>query len=151
MITSLVACLIGLVNIGSSAAFNDVVSLGVSSLYASYVITESLLLWRRCTGAIRKATDVESDTGEANQLVWGPFHLRGLFGILLNAFAVAFGIIIFFFSFWPVTTPVEARTMNFSVLMTGLVVLFAVLYYVVWARKTYEGPVVEVTPLSMVE
>lgn len=151
MITSFVACLIGLINFGSSAAFNDVVSLGVSSLYASYVITESLLLWRRCTGAIRKATDVESDTGEANQLVWGPFHLRGLFGILLNAFAVVFGIIIFFFSFWAVATPVEAKTMNFSVLMTGSVILFAVFYYVVWARKMYEGPVVEVTPLSMVE
>ena len=69
----------------------------------------------------------------------------------MNAFAVVFGIIIFFFSFWPVATPVEAKDMNFSVLMTGSVVLFAVLYYVVWARKTYEGPVVEVTPLSMVE
>ena len=151
IITSLVACLIGLINIGSSAAFNDVVSLGVSSLYASYVITESLLLWRRCTGAIRKATDVANDTGEANQLVWGPFRLPGIFGILVNAFAVGFAIIIFFFSFWPVTTPVTAAHMNFSVLMTGSVVLFAVLYYVVWARKTYEGPIVEVTPLSMVE
>ena len=151
MITSLVACLIGLINIGSSAAFNDVISLGVSSLYASYIITESLLLWRRCTGAIRKASDVANDTGEANQLVWGPFRLPGIFGILVNAFAVAFGIIIFFFSFWPVTTPVTAEHMNFSVLMTGSVVLFAVLYYVVWARKVYEGPVVEVTPFSMVE
>ena len=151
MITSLVACLIGLINIGSSAAFNDVVSLGVSSLYASYIITESLLLWRRCTGAIRKASDVANDTGEANQLVWGPFRLPGMFGILVNAFAVAFGIIIIFFSFWPVTTPVTAEHMNFSVLMTGSVVLFAVLYYVVWARKVYEGPVVEVTHLSMVE
>ena len=151
MITSLFACLIGLVNLGSSAAFNDVVSLSVSSLYASYVITESLLLWRRCTGAIRTASDVANDTGEANQLVWGPFRLPGIFGIVVNAFAVLFGIIIFFFSFWPVTTPVSAAHMNFSVLMTGSVVLFAVLYYVVWARKTYEGPVVEVTPLSMVE
>ena len=151
IITSLVACLIGLINIGSSAAFNDVISLAVSSLYASYIITESLLLWRRCTGAIRKATDVANDTGEANQLVWGPFHLPGLFGIIVNVWAVSFGIIIFFFSFFPVATPVTAAKMNFSVLMTGAVVLFAVLYYVVWARKTYEGPIVEVTPVSTVE
>ena len=68
----------------------------------------------------------------------------------MNAFAVVFGVIIFFFSFWPVATPVSAEHMNFSVLMTGSVVLFAVLYYVVWARKMYEGPVVEVTPLSLV-
>lgn len=151
IITSLIACLIGLVNIGSSTAFNDVISLGVSSLYASYIITESLLLWRRCRGDIRKAKDVGDGTGEANQLVWGPFHLPGVFGIIVNAWAVVFGIIIFFFSFWPVATPVTAVHMNFSVLMTGAVVLFAVLYYALWARKTYEGPIVEVTPLSTVE
>ncbi|KAK3172805.1 hypothetical protein OEA41_006130 [Lepraria neglecta] len=149
IITSSIACLIGLINIGSATAFNDVISLGVSSLYASYVITESFLLWRRCTGGIRMPTDISNDTGEANQLVWGPFHLPGIFGILVNAFAVAFGIIIFFFSFWPVATPVQAAHMNFSVLMTGSVVLFAIFYYVVWARKTYKGPIVEVTPYTM--
>ena len=147
--TSSIACLIGLINIGSATAFNDVISLGVSSLYASYVITESFLLWRRCTGAIRMPTDFSNDTVEANQLVWGPFHLPGIFGIIVNAFAVVFGIMIFFFSFWPVATPVQAVHMNFSVLMTGSVVLFAIFYYVVWARKTYKGPIVEVTPYTM--
>ncbi len=39
--------------------------------------------------------------------------------------------------------------MNFSVLMTGTVVLFAVLYYVLWARKEYEGPIVEVDPYRL--
>lgn len=34
--------------------------------------------------------------------------------------------------------------MNFSVLMTGSVVLLAVLYYVLWAKKEYKGPIVEV-------
>ena len=150
VITSLVACLIGLINIGSSTAFNDVISLGTSSLYASYIITESLLLWRRCTGAIKTA-DVANETGEANQLVWGPFHLPGVWGIAVNAFSVIFGIIIFCFSFWPVATPVTAAHMNFSVLVMGSVVLFAVLYYVVWARKTYQGPLVEVTIHELAE
>lgn len=151
IITSSVACLIGLINIGSSTAFNDVVSLGVSSLYASYVITESLLLWRRCTGAIRNPTDTTNNTGEPNQLVWGPFHLPGLFGILVNAFSVVFGIIIFFFSFWPVATPTDAAHMNFSSLMTVSVIMFAVFYYLVWARTTYTGPIVEVNPFSFTE
>lgn len=149
IITSSIACLIGLINIGSPTAFNDVISLGVSSLYASYIITESFLLWRRCTGAIRMPTDTSNDTGEANQLVWGPFHLPRILGIIVNTFAVVFGIIMFFFSFWPVATPVTAVHMNFSVLMTGSVVLFAILYYVFWARKTYQGPIVEITPYTM--
>ena len=125
------------------------ISLGVSSLYASYIITESFLLWRRLTGAIRSPTDVANDTGEANQLIWGPFHLPGIFGILVNAFSVIFGIIIFFFSFWPVATPVTAPHMNFSVLMTGSVVLFAIVYYVLVAKKTYKGPIVEITPYQL--
>ena len=148
IVTSLVSFLIGLINLGSSTAFNDVISLGVSSLYASYIVIETLFLWRRCTGAIRMATDTANHTGEANQLIWGPFRLPGIFGIIVNIWAVVFGIIIFFFSFWPVATPVTAPHMNFSVLMTGSVVLFAMVYYVLWARKTYEGPLVEVTHLD---
>lgn len=75
--------------------------------------------------------------------------MPGIFGIAVNAFSVVFGIIIFFFSFWPVATPVTAPHMNFSVLMTGSVVLFAIVYYVLVAKKTYKGPIVEVTPYQM--
>jgi len=142
--------LIGLINLGSSAAFNDVISLSVSSLYASYVITESFLFYRRVTGGIKSRNDI-NDTSEPGQLVWGPFHLPGIFGIAVNLFAVCFGIIIFFFSFFPTATPVKAASMNYSVLMTGSVVLFAVFYYIVWAKKEYKGPIVEVTPYGMEE
>lgn len=92
--------------------------------------------------------DVAKHTGEVNQLIWGPFHLPEIFGVLVNVFAIGFGIVIFVFSFFPVATPVVAKTMNFSVLMTGSVVLFAALYYVVSARKTYNGPLVEINPFS---
>ena len=151
IICSLVACAIGLINIGSSAAFNDVVSLSVSSLYASYILTESFLLYHRLTGGIKSARQGADETTDADQLIWGPFHLPGIFGIAVNLFAVIFGIIIFFFSFWPVATPVTPATMNYSVLMTGSVVIFAVLYYVVYARKSYKGPIIEVTPYQLEE
>ena len=151
ILTSAIACLIGLINLGSSTAFNDVISLGVSSLYASYIISEVLLLWRRCTGAIRSPNSLSSTTSpdEANALVWGPFHLPGIFGIVVNVFAIIFGLITFFFSFFPVATPVDAAHMNYSVLMTGSVVLFAMLYYVLYAKKIYKGPIVEVVPYSV--
>ena len=41
--------------------------------------------------------------------------------------------------------------MNYSVLMTFSVVLFAVLYYVLWARKEFHGPIVENTPYDNAE
>ena len=140
---------LGLINIGSITAFNDVISLSVSSLYASYILVEGLLLWRRCTGKIRSQHELSPDSSETSPLVWGPFRIPGIFGIINNAFSVIFGIIIFFFSFWPAATPVTAATMNYSVLMTAFVVMFAAFYYIVWARHHFKGPVVEVTPYSM--
>jgi len=117
-------------------------------LYASYVITESFLLYRRCTGAIRTRNNVD-DTTEPGTLVWGPFHLPGIFGIAVNVIAVCFGIIIFIFSFFPVATPVTPQSMNYSVVMSAFVLIAAVVYYIVWARKEFKGPIVEVTPYSM--
>ena len=143
VITLGLAMLIGLINLGSAAAFNDVISLSVSALFASYIITESLLLWRRLTGAIHLRADGDHHSGEVNQLIWGPFHLPGIFGIIVNVFAIIFGLIIFFFSFWPVTSSVKPDNMNFSSLMTGSVVIVAVFYYLIRARHTYQGPLTE--------
>ncbi|KAL8793290.1 MAG: hypothetical protein Q9195_004067 [Heterodermia aff. obscurata] len=141
-----VSCAIGLINIGSATAFNDVISLGVSSLYASYVLTEALLLWHRLRGTIRSPAQMSHETWHANELVWGPFHVPGIWGVLLNGFAVGYGIIVFVFSFFPQTVRPDAAHMNFSCLMTGAIMLFAVGYYVAYARRVYKGPVVEVVP-----
>lgn len=156
IIASLTAALIGVINIGSSAAFSDVISLSVSSLYLSYIITEAFLLYRRCTGGIRTRSSRDSmfineseNPLSPDTLTWGPFHLPGAFGIAVNLFAVCFGVVIFVFSFFPVATPVKPTSMNFSVLMLGAVILFAGLYYVLWARKEYEGPIMEKTAYSV--
>ena len=57
-------------------------------------------------------------------------------------------VVILFFSFWPPATPVTAATMNFSSLVTGAVVVFGVVYYAVWGRKVYTGPVIEIEQKS---
>lgn len=143
IIASITACVIGLVNIGSASAFSIVISLSVTNLYASYIIVESFLLYRRCTGGIHSRHSID-DTTEPDVLIWGPFHLPGIFGIAVNLFAVCFGIIIFVFSFFPVSYHPGAADMNYSVVMTAAVVIFSVLYYVVWARKEFKGPIIEV-------
>ena len=152
-LTTMVACLLGIINIGSAAAFNDIISLSVSALFASYVIVEVLLLWRRCTGAIKVQSDsfdeITNTTGAI--MTWGPFRIPGTIGIAVNAFSVVFGIIIFFFSFWPTTMHPTPQTMNFSVLMTGTMFLFSILYYYVWARRIYTGPIVELLVNSWFE
>ncbi|KAL8906009.1 MAG: hypothetical protein Q9207_002294 [Kuettlingeria erythrocarpa] len=153
LIASMTAAVIGIINFGSTAAFSVVISLSVSSLYLSYIITEAFLLYRRCTGGIRSRNPRHSMPNDGllspETLTWGPFHLPGAFGIAVNLLAVCFGIVIFVFSFFPTATPVTPETMNYSVLMLGAVILFATLYYVLWARRAYVGPIVETTPHSV--
>ncbi|KAI9702962.1 MAG: hypothetical protein M1836_008176 [Candelina mexicana] len=155
-------CLLALIYIGSSTVFEDVVSLSTSGLYASYFIPCALLLWRRVTGQIDAhpslgagAEDVEvyraiglavEDTEEnvvQPSLVWGPWRVPGLLGIINNAFACIYTLFVLFWSFWPPITPATAENMNYSVLVTGVVLIFAVVYYYVWGKKQYMGPLIE--------
>ncbi|RAL04507.1 putative GABA permease [Aspergillus ibericus CBS 121593] len=147
LLTMTICCLLGLINIGSSVALNDVVSMAVSGLYSSYLIVAGLLLWRRCTGAISNHND--SDDSVVNvpgaKLMWGPFRVPGIWGILINAYAVIYIVIVIFFSYWPTELPVTVENMNYSVVGTMGVIILAVLYYAVRARHVYTGPVVDLS------
>ncbi|KAL8900184.1 MAG: hypothetical protein Q9207_005820 [Kuettlingeria erythrocarpa] len=165
LVTVAISCLLALINIGSAVAFNNVISLTVNGLYSSYLLACALLLYRRLTGAIapysssistpmyelnpKLVTGTQSPSPSLNQqsatvnLAFGPFHLSHWLGVAVNVVACAYMLVILFFSFWPPVTPTTAETMNYSVLVTGAVVLWSVLYYFVYARKVYLGPLVE--------
>ena len=130
-----------MINIGSSVAFNDVISLTVSGLYSSYLICCALLLWRRCTGAIGGPS--RNAVGTPG-LHWGPFRVPGLWGITINVVACVFMVVVILFSFWPPVTPTTAVSMNYSALVFGAAVLFSMAYYLAVAHGTYVGPLVEV-------
>ena len=139
-------CLLALINIGSSVAFNDLVAMSISGLYLSYMMVAGLLLYRRCTGGISNARS--SETAVVNtvgaKLVWGPFHLPGLFGIAVNTFAMIYMTIAVFFSFWPPSWEVTVTTMNFSVVGTFGTIILSLIYYMLRARNVYDGPIVEI-------
>lgn len=140
-----VSCLLGLINLGSSVALNDVLSMSVSGVYSSYLIVGVLLLWRRCRGdiALHSDTDDMAINVPGAKLVWGPFRVPGVWGILVNAYAVLYKIIIIFFSYWPPMLNPGIEYMNFSVVGTVGTVILAIAYYVLRARYTYDGPVLE--------
>ena len=69
--------------------------------------------------------------------------MTGTFGIVVNALAILYIIIVLFFSFWPSELPVTPVNMNYSVLITGAAVIFSVLWYLVLGRRDYLGPVIE--------
>ena len=146
-VTTIIAYLLALIILGSSTAFNDIVSLSVVGLFASYFIVAVLLLWRRVRGDIKPYTR-DSDRLLTNvpgaQLIWGPWHIPGVFGVVINSVAVVYLVIIFFFCLWPPSNHPTAATMNYSSLMLGATMLFSVVYYFGWARKVYSGPVIQV-------
>ncbi|KAF1835437.1 amino acid transporter [Decorospora gaudefroyi] len=147
MFTSIVACLLALINIGSMAAFNGVISVAIAGLFSSYLLTSSLLLYRRCTGAILllPTDDTPSVTPDGMvRAVWGPWRIPGALGIANNMFACAYLAFVFFFSFWPSFAEVTVENMNWAVLVTSAIAVLSAVYYLVWARKSYHGPVVEI-------
>ncbi|KAI2643651.1 putative GABA permease [Xylaria nigripes] len=143
---SIVSAVLSLVNIGDPTAFNGVISISVAGLFGSYLTAAGLLLYRRVTGGILEPT-FEYDIGKTNtigsKLTWGPWRLRGILGIANNTFTCSYLIFILFFSFWPTNREVTPQNMNWAVLVTVVVVFFNIVYYLVWARKTYEGPIIE--------
>lgn len=175
-LVTIIPCLLNLIYIGSPTAFNDVISLSVSGLYASYLLPCSFLLWRRTTGQIKphgSATESpqgpdsatptppppstitplevsNSNTEDNQQLIfeeqmlrWGPWRVPGVLGILNNGFACLFCLWVLFWDFWPPVTPVTAQTMNYSVVVTAVVVIFAVARYLLGGNVDYRGPLVD--------
>ena len=138
------AVLISLINIGSSTVFNDVVSLVLEGFYTSYFLACSMLLYRRLRGEIRDSEESDESSEDKFSVRWGPWCLKGIWGIVNNIVACAYLILIAFFSYWPAVIPVSAATMNYSSLVLGVVSIASMIYYFVWARKIYRGPIVEV-------
>ncbi|KAI0423660.1 amino acid/polyamine transporter I [Xylaria sp. FL1042] len=136
-VLTVIPCLLNLIYIGSSTASNDVISMSVSGLYASYLLPCSFLLWRRVTGQIKPHRAREEAV-----LEWGPWRVPGLLGVLNNTFACIFCVWVLFWDFWPPSTPANAENMNYSVLVTGSVTIFAVARYFLGVKVDYRGPLV---------
>jgi amino acid transporter len=145
-VTTAVSILLSLINVGSPVAFMNVTSLSISCLYASYLMAAALLLYRRTTSgfALPESSDLPALANTTGaELVWGPFHLPGALGIANNVFAIGYLVVVGFFSFWPPMLNPTPDMVNYSIVVTGFVAIFSVVYYFAWARKEYNGPVIE--------
>lgn len=160
-----IAALLTLIYVGSATAFNDVISLTITGFYGSYLLPAAFLLYHRVKGHILpKGSDVSlhqsqespkpssSDNDDDNSnmggiadtpLVWGPWHVPGIFGIINNAYACIYMVFVIFWSVWPPATPVKASTMNYSVVVTGGVLILSAVWYYVGGKKQYKGPLID--------
>lgn len=140
MVTACCALLL-LIQLGSGVVLNIVLSLLVVGYFISYLCSIGPLLYQRVLGNINDPK--KNDKPDATY-TWGPWRLSGWFGILNNSFAVAYLVLVGFFNFWPQTATVDAESMNWSCLILGSVAIFSAVYYLVWARKVFTGPIIEI-------
>jgi hypothetical protein len=84
------------------------------------------------------------------RFVWGPWHIPGILGTINNVYACVYMIFVIFWSVWPPATPVTASTMNYSVVVTGGIMILSGVWYVVRGRREYKGPLVEEEALRLI-
>ena len=123
-----VAMLLGLVNIGSSTAFNALTSLALIGHYTSYLMPITLLVVRRFG---------------AKEIPFGPFTL-GKWGLPINLFAIAYSGLLVVIMVFPPYQPLTAENMNYSSLIFGSVLLTSFILWFVYGKRVYGGPVREV-------
>ena len=109
----------------------------------AYLLSNGLLLWRRCTGYIiedeSRRAELLSSKGNV-KLAWGPWRVPGAAGTVINAVGVAYVAVVLFFGFWPSSTPADAVDMNYSAALLGFVIIACTVYYFARARFVYIGP-----------
>lgn len=125
-LVSAVVILLSLINIGSSAAFNAILSLSAIALYFSYLVPIVFLVIKRFRAP--------------HEIPWGPFHL-GKWGFPINLSAIVWAVYILIFLPFPSTLPVTKENMNYASPVFAGVVLFAVVDWCFRGRFKWNGPV----------
>lgn len=124
---ALLTAAICLINIGSTAAFNAIVSITIAGLFTSYMIPIFFMALKRIRG---------------EHVRMGPWTM-GRIGLFVNIYACCFLLISIVFSFFPPALPVTPVGMNWSCLMFGGMVIIGLVWYAIWGRKAYNGPIIE--------
>lgn len=118
--------LLSLINLGSTVAFNAILSIGVAALLTSYMTSIGCLLLKRIRG---------------EELLPRRWSLGVPFGFFCNIVGEVYVIIAFIFAFFPVSNNPTLEAMNWASAVYGGVGVVATIYYILYARHIYVPPV----------
>ena len=124
-LVGVICALLAIINIGSTTAFNALVSLPLIALYISYFIPILFILIRKLQGRHPQ---------------YGPFKL-GHWGIPINLFAVLYILFVLSFVALPTIKPVTAANMNYAGPLVLAVIIIALADWVISGRKRFRVPV----------
>ncbi|KAJ6028375.1 hypothetical protein N7540_003951 [Penicillium herquei] len=128
LVSTIITVLLSLINIGSTAAFNAIASVMIAALFTTYILSiAAFIRARRLPGGIPPSR----------------FSL-GRLGMPINIFAVAWLCFSIIFTFFPTANNPTPVDMNWSILVFGIVIIFAVVQYLVHGAKIYKAPVTQV-------
>ena len=130
LLSCLITALLAIINIGSDAAFNAIISVQVAALMLSYSVSISCILYRRVAHP---------------ELLLPARWSLGRWGLPVNAVGLAYVLFAFFWSFWPNVTPIDLDSFNWSIVIFVGVLVVALGMYAVRGRIVYVGPVVQVS------
>ncbi|KAH8633397.1 hypothetical protein IG631_12031 [Alternaria alternata] len=119
------SCVLACINFGSDVALNAIVSISNAALIFSYIISIGCVRLKRLRG---------------EPLLPRRWSL-GKFGGIVNDLALAFLVVSFIFSFFPIVPNPSTTDMNFASLMFGAMAIIATVNYFVSARNSYIAPV----------
>ncbi|EME80806.1 uncharacterized protein MYCFIDRAFT_35772 [Pseudocercospora fijiensis CIRAD86] len=120
--------ILALINIGTSTAFNSIISLATSATSFSYAVSVGCILSKR----LRR-----------EPLPPARWSL-GRLGLPMNVVALLFVVFTAIVSFFPVLAMVKPSTMNWSCVMFAGVFTIAAFDYILRGKRSYLGPVVRV-------
>jgi len=126
VLVSILQALLGFIYLGNTTAFNAILSMSILGMYLSYLLPiVYMIMYRR---KLRK---------------FGVFRMSGTVGLIVNIVAAAWLIFAMIFSTLPSYEPVTAQNMNYSTVVLGGWVFFGVVYFFIFGRKQYNGPLIE--------
>lgn len=124
VVNAIIVTALGAIYVGSTTAFNAFVGSYIVMSSSSYIaaILPNLL------------------TGRKNIEVYGPFHLQGALGFLMNGIACSYMIVWFVIYCFPYSLPTDAQTFNYACVLWCGFTIFIAAWWFIGARKDYRGP-----------
>lgn len=121
--TVVLATLLAAIYVGNTTAFNALVGAFILCSSSSFLaaILPNLITGRR-------------------NITYGPFHMRGWVGFVVNGVACAYMLVWFVIYSFPYALPTDAASMNYASLIWGGFTILVALWWFLGTGRDYQGP-----------
>ncbi|KAL2421270.1 Choline transport protein [Exophiala dermatitidis] len=130
-LTVILVVIFGCIFLGSTSAFNAIVSASVVALGVTYAIPPAI----NCLRGRRMLPESR------------PFVLPSALGWACNLIGIAYTILTTVLFMFPPFTPVTGSNMNYCVAAFGIVLVISIIQWIVDGRKNFTGPQIDVDAL----